>query len=129
MTQKIMVIDDEIISDKIVVDYLHDANYLTETVTNGKTAWELLSKQPQDYMMVIVDRMMLGVDGMELLRRIKKTPDLQNIPVIMQTGEAEPEEHVAAIAAGVFDFIYKPVDRDLLLFLVNKALNNKKAHA
>jgi DNA-binding NtrC family response regulator len=66
---------------------------------------------------------MIGVDGMMLLDRIKTAPHLEKIPVIMQTGEAEFEEHVNAVRAGVFDFIYKPVSEELLLFVVGNAIN------
>lgn len=120
--QKILVVDDDSVSAKVIVDHLKEANYAVDSTTQGKEAWEILTQYPEEYAVILVDRMMMGVDGMELLRRIKQSPPLQTIPVIMITGQAQPEEHVDAIAAGVFDFIYKPIEKDLLLFLVQKAV-------
>jgi DNA-binding response OmpR family regulator len=120
------VIDDDTISAKIITDYLKTAHYTVDTIFESKKAWELLNQHPQDYGLIFIDRMMFGVDGMEFLRRIKHTSSLQHIPVIMFTGEAEPEEHVNAIAAGVSDFIYKPVEKDLLLYLVGEIIKGRE---
>lgn len=120
--KKILVVDDEIISTRIIANHLTGAGYQVDTVYDGKNAWGLLSENPENYALVFADRMMLGIDGMELLKRIKTTPELQHIPVIMITGQAEPEEFVAALDAQALDVVYKPIDRDLLLYITEQAL-------
>lgn len=127
--QKILVVDDDNVSVKVIINHLKEAHYLVDSANQGKEAWEMLTQYPEEYAVILVDRMMMGVDGMELLRRIKQSPPLQNIPVIMITGQAQPEEHVDAIAAGVFDFLYKPIEKDLLLFLVQKALEQSQKNS
>jgi two-component system cell cycle response regulator len=120
--KKILIVDDEVISTRIIANHLISANYQVDTAYDGKKAWELLHQHPEDYALVFADRMMLGVDGMELLKRIKTSPELQHIPVIMITGQAEPEEFVAALDAQALDVLYKPIDGDLLLFITKQAL-------
>lgn len=124
MLKKILVVDDDAISNKIIVTFLKEANYIVEEDSNANDAWKKLLQHPDDFSLILVDRMMFGVDGMTLLHRIKHNPQLKNIPVVMLTGEAEPEDHVAAIAEGACDFIYKPVENKLLLFVVENALKN-----
>lgn len=120
---RILLIDDDPISLKILQEYCNNLGYQSDCSKSGNEAWELLISDPAKYQIVIVDRMMEGVDGLELLKRIKAHQDLQHIPVIMQTGEAEPEEHIAAVQAGVFDFIYKPVEEILLMYIIRNALS------
>lgn len=119
---KILIVDDDNFGNAILADYLKSANYQVEVITESKKAWEILQDHGNNYAAVIVDRVMLGIDGIELLHRMKQKPALKNLPVIMQTGEALPEEFVAAMAAGVFDFVYKPVDKSTLIMTIKNAI-------
>ena len=127
--KKILVVDDDTLCTKVIVEHLKEASYPVDSAAKGSEAWEMLTSAPEQYAALFVDRMMLGVDGMELLRRIKQSPSLRQIAVIMITGEAQPDEHVDAIAAGVFDFLYKPIEKELLLFLAQKALEQYQKNA
>jgi CheY-like chemotaxis protein len=128
MAGKILIVDDELLSSKIIANYLQDINYSVEEARSGAKALELLNAHPQDYQIVIVDRMMFGIDGMEVLRRIKQSPELKHIPVIMQTGEAEAEDSINAMAAGAFAFVFKPIEHDALLLLIKSALTEYNKH-
>lgn len=119
----ILAVDDGPISLKILTEHLESLGYSVEAVSSGKIAWELLQRYPEKYAVVIVDRMMEGIDGMQLLRYIKSTAALKNIPVIIQTGEADAEDFIAAVKAGVFDFIYKPLEQKLLMYVIKNAIN------
>jgi two-component system chemotaxis response regulator CheY len=120
--KKILVIDDDPICLTILSDCLVELGYAVEQAHSGEQAWAALEEKPQDFQLVIVDRMMLGLDGMALLMRIKNTAQLKHIPVIMQTGESEKDEHCAAIKAGAADYLYKPLDRTLLFHLLKRLL-------
>ena len=120
--QRILVVDDEPVSATFLAHYLEEGGYLTSVASSGKEAWNLLDRQPEAYSVVLVDRMMPGVDGLEIVRRVKSDARMQAIPVIVQTGQAEKEEMIRALRVGAFDFIYKPVEPELLLPLVRRAL-------
>jgi len=118
----ILIVDDDVISIRIIEDHLQGNLYQTASAESGESAWGMLSKSPADYDVVIVDRLMEGMDGLELTRKIKADPQLTNLPVIVQTGQADPDEFIAALNAGAFDFIYKPVEQELLLYVIENAL-------
>lgn len=119
-TSKILVVDDEPICVKILVDQLHDLNYQTDYAYGGEDAWHLLQQHPQDYALVIADRMMIGMDGLMLLRKIKTNKSLSHIPFLMLTGEADVEDRIVALQAGAVDCLFKPVDSILLLHLIKR---------
>ncbi len=120
----ILVIDDDPISLKVLVDLLRSLDYTTDAATSGEAAWKLLLQHPHRYTAIIVDRVMEGIDALELIRLLHQNSNLKNIPIIVQTGEADPEDFIAAVKAGASDFIYKPIEKDLLMHVVKKAINN-----
>jgi len=117
----LLIIDDDPINLRMLAHFFTSKNISYVYSTDGHTAWEILRNNPEKFKLVIVDRMMLGLDGMGLLKKMQQDPVLKNIPVIFMTGEAEREEHLEALKAGAFDFIYKPIDFELLLILIKKA--------
>ncbi len=127
MTQKkteILLVDDDPIILKVLTEYLHEAKYKTTTAENGEVAWKLLNEHPSRFSVMIVDRVMPILDGINLLYKIKMTPSLHHIPIIMLTNHAERQEVGVAVAAGVFDFLFKPIEQELLLLVVKRALDN-----
>jgi len=119
---KILIVDDDPISLAVVAQHLQIANYQCVIANHGQEAWELLQKTPKDFVMVIADRIMPYLHGIEVLAKMQQHSDLKEIPLIMLTGEADREEISAAFKAGVFDFLYKPVEKELLLAVVKRAL-------
>ncbi|HAX18101.1 MAG TPA: hypothetical protein DCY00_05860, partial [Actinobacteria bacterium] len=86
------------------------AGYAVSTAEDGRKAIKEMEKKSVD--VVITDVQMPNLNGMELLRYIKKqTPYL---PVILVTGYATVQDAVSVIKEGAFDYIQKPFDRDTL---------------
>lgn len=121
---KLLLADDDPISLRILISYLTEANFEVITALHGQEALEMLRCSPHDYAAVIVDRIMPYMHGMELLHQVQNDPELKNIPIIVITGVADKDEMVEALRAGAFDFLYKPVERELLLAVVKKALRS-----
>lgn len=119
---KLLIVDDDPISLRVLSEYLQDGNYAFFTAENGQQAWEILQKFPQEFALVIADRIMPKMHGLQLLAQMRKHEILKNTPLVMLTGEAEKEEIVVAIKAGVFDFLHKPIEKELLLAVLNRAL-------
>ena len=87
----------------------------------GEEALRLLSQKRFDC--AVVDVKMPGMDGLELLRRIRK--DYPNTAVILLTGHASVELGVQGIELGAFEYLMKPVELDELLDTVRRAVSDK----
>ncbi len=72
----------------------------------------------------MLDRIMPGVGGMEVLKAVKAEPRYRDIPVIMQTGAAARDEIMQGIEAGVYYYLTKPYEPQMLLALVGAALKD-----
>jgi DNA-binding NtrC family response regulator len=120
MTARILVVDDEDIVVKSCIRILSDQHQV-DAASNGRDA--LLKIEEETYDIVILDIMMPGMDGIEVLRRIKEThPD---IDVVMVTGLSQIETAVQAMKLGAFDYISKPFDPDELALIVQRVLERR----
>lgn len=125
---RILVIDDEELNLEILVDYFTDETTVApHTAADGETAWQLLQDPAHDYRIIVLDRMMPGLDGIGLLRRIKGDPRLASIPVIMQTAANSAAQIREGLEAGAYYYLTKPYRRDELLAIVHAALADAEA--
>lgn len=118
-----LVVDDERMNREVIVANLRASGYETVTAEDGQQAWEILDRLPDDFDVILLDRRMPRMDGMELLSRLKADERLRHIPVIMQTAYASSDDVVDGIKAGVYYYLQKPLDRMLLLSVVASAVD------
>ena len=118
----ILIVDDEPINLDIISAHLENDAYDIVTAKNGETAWELLQANPGHYDVIILDRMMPGMDGMQVLANIKDSEPMERIPVVMQTAKAENSEIVEGLRAGAYYYLTKPYDGDVLKTIVRSAV-------
>ena len=95
-----------------------------QTATNGADALKILQKVRID--VVVLDVKMPGMDGVEVLRRIKQEHPL--VEVIMLTGHASAESAVDGLKLGAFDYVMKPLDIPDLLAKIEEACRKKRTH-
>ena len=88
--------------------------------TDGAAAFDRVNAVGPD--LVLMDVMLPGGDGVALTERIKSTPDLAAIPVVMLSGEARLDTLVRSMEAGAADFIVKPFTREALIAKLGKYL-------
>jgi len=119
---RLLVVDDEEINREIITEYLDGAGYDLTLVENGARALEELSAGGA-FDAVILDRMMPGIDGLEVLRRVQADPTLSSIPVIMQTAAAGHEQVAEGLRLGAYYYLTKPYHRDALIAVVRSALD------
>jgi len=130
MTQRqILVVDDEIINLQIIREYLEDTQHHLELVTSAELAWERLTSGDQPLDLVIIDRMMPGMNGIELLKQMKADARFAAIPVIMQTAATAPEQVREGIEAGAYYYLAKPYEPETLLAIVRAALTDVEVRA
>jgi len=117
-TKKIMVVDDEDSIRQSLSDVLKDEGFKVISARDGHEALKLLDSIPPD--LVLLDIWMPGMDGTEVLKRIKTArPGLQ---VIMISGHGNIEAAVKAIKLGAYDYIEKPLSLEGILLTVKRAL-------
>lgn len=101
-------------------------DYIVQIASSGDEALKLLSngRMPD---LILLDVSMPEMDGYELLQRIKKNPDTQNVPVIFLTAHSEPEDEAKGFALGAVDYITKPVSPPIVKARVASQISLKAA--
>ena len=102
---------------------LRRKGYTVRCASSGQQALAQLQTEAAD--LVILDVMMPGMSGLEVVERIRKQPRLQSLPIIMATAKADSEDVVRALDLGADDYVSKPIDVDVLLARVRAQLRGK----
>ncbi len=86
--------------------------YSTSTVSDGNMAVKIIEAEKPD--LVLLDCIMPGINGFEVIKKIKGIDSLTHIPIILLTGLSSREDRIQGIAAGANDFLTKPIDEEEL---------------
>lgn len=119
---KILVVDDDKLTLDILTSMLERDGYQVTPVTSGKEALAGLGRE--FYNLILTDLVMEGMDGLALLKEVKKVSP-ESI-VLMITGHSSIETAVNAMYAGAMDYILKPCEQADLLFKVQRALDRQR---
>ena len=122
-TQSVLVVDDNLLNVELFVAYLAGLDCSTVTATSGPDALDAVRSHRPD--LVVLDVMMPGMDGFEVCRRIKSSPESAMTPVVLVTALAN---HSARVEAGADDFLTKPLDRYELLARCRSLLRMKSLY-
>lgn len=117
----VLVVEDNDLDRQLLHAHLSDMEAETEFARDGVEAWELLSRGPERFDVVLLDRTMPRMNGLELLGKIKSDARCRALPVILQTAAVGREEMIEGIRAGAYYYLTKPVDPDVLLNVVRTA--------
>lgn len=120
----LLVIDNEPSSLNLLKLNCEKAGYHVLTANSGLEGWEMLQKNKNIIQTILLDRMMPDIDDIEFLRKIKATPEIGHIPVIMQTAGAEKKQVLEGIKAGAYYYLTKPYDGSVMLSIVGAAVND-----
>jgi PAS domain S-box-containing protein len=119
----ILIIDDEIAICEALADFLEDNEYQTLSAENGCAGLELFKQKQPD--LILTDLRMPEVDGLDVLREVKKNSP--ETPIIVVSGTGCMTDSIDALRLGACDFIVKPItDMPILLHAVEKALEHTK---
>lgn len=124
----VLIVDDEAINRLLLNEYLVDAGYDVVEADGGIQALEALNKEPNRFSAVLLDRMMPDMDGLTVLKQMKETVILEDIPVIMQTAKAMKSEIQEGLECGSYYYLTKPFDRKTLLTILQAAIEQFTAH-
>ncbi|MGA7324519.1 MAG: response regulator [Rhodomicrobium sp.] len=123
---KILAVDDEEFNLDILKSLMVDAGYDVVEAEDGVTALQRLEEHP-NVDVILLDRMMPSMDGMEVVKKIKAEARFRDIPVIMQTAAAASDQVLEGLKAGVYYYLTKPYEDVMLLAIVKAALEDAKA--
>ena len=121
---RILVVDDFSTMRRIVKNILKQLGYTNVVdADDGTTAWEVLNKDNIDF--VITDWNMPNMSGLELLKKIRNSEEFAAMPVLMVTAEAQQENIIEAVQAGVSNYIVKPFTADAIEQKIDKIFSKR----
>jgi len=123
MNPKILIVDDQADNLDAIVRFIEEDNspYELLQALNGKVALKIVEEEIPD--LIITDWEMPGMDGIELIKKLKQDENTAEIPVIMCTGVMTTSENLlTALKAGAVDYIRKPIDKIELIARVKSML-------
>lgn len=128
MGKKVLVVDDDPVIRNVVQAILEGEGYCVVLAEDGQQGLDILDSGPQplDYCLIVLDVVMPGINGLDVLTRLKLQPRTQSIPVLMLTGEDKAEDILEGYNVGADYYITKPFTRQQLLYGVSMVLSPEK---
>lgn len=123
MRKKILSVDDDALNRDILNEYLTEGGYEAIEADDGDTALKLLN-EVEGINAILLDRMMPRLNGMRVLNTVKADPRFCDIPVIMQSAATARDQILEGIRAGVYYYLTKPYEDQMLLAIVGAALRD-----
>ncbi len=116
----ILVVDDSRTNLNVIGGRLGAMGYLVVLANDGREALDLIAGRGFD--LVLLDMVMPGISGLDVLAEVRASPDTADLPVIMITGVSDARGAVEALAAGADDHVAKPFDFDMLGARIERTL-------
>ena len=110
---KVLVVEDNIINQQVVTEFLSLSGILVSVANNGKQALEQLAQN--DFSAVLMDMHMPVMDGFETTQQLRLQPRFKNLPIFALSAGVTAEEQARCLASGINEFISKPITPEQLL--------------
>ena len=107
--REILVVDDDPSNRKLLDTLLRHEGYAVTSAASGAAALAAVAIRPPD--LILLDLMMPDMDGFDVVRRLRASPETSSVPVVMVTALNDDASRLRLAAAGVDRLIVKPVDR------------------
>jgi CheY-like chemotaxis protein len=119
----VLVAEDNAVNREVALALLSAAGLQVEFAEDGQTAVEKVQQHPYD--LVLMDMHMPVMDGLQATRVLRAMPALQALPILAMTANAFGEDRAACLAAGMNDFVSKPVEPQALYATLLQWLDRK----
>lgn len=104
-----LLVDDEKVSRMVIAKLLQRCGYNATVAESGEEALELLAEDSKRFKLILTDVMMPGINGLELLKKIRENQDLQHVPVVMMSSQENAGTVFEGIRRGAEDYLLKPL--------------------
>jgi DNA-binding response OmpR family regulator len=122
----LLVVDDNEMNRDMLSRRLSRRGHTVETATDGQQALDMISKQSFD--VILLDIMMPGISGIEVLKVIRQSYSAAELPVIMVTAKGDSDDVVTALKLGANDYVIKPLDFPVIIARVQTQLETCYLH-
>src|SRR5512136_956279 len=119
---RILIVEDELTMRETLTAYLEENGFPCESVMRGEDGVDRF--RAGGFSLVIVDLKLPGIDGIEVLKRLRIIDP--GLPVIIMTAYATVENAVVAIKEGAYDYLVKPFDLEELGFIIQKIVEHRR---
>ena len=109
---RILLAEDNDINQQIACEILTGAGFVVEVAENGMIALQMVQREPYD--LVLMDMQMPVMDGLDATTAIRSMTQLHTLPIVAMTANAMPQDRSDCLAAGMNDFLTKPIDPEEL---------------
>ena len=120
----VLAVDDSRTNLNVLGHRLGQQGFLALLCDNGSEALDLIASGGID--LVLLDMMMPGISGIQVLKELRAGPDTADLPIIMVTGRSDSEAAVEALAAGADDYVAKPFEFPVLAARIERTLTRAK---
>jgi DNA-binding response OmpR family regulator len=117
---KILLIDDDHDTLKLIGLILERRGYRVSTADHGQLALEQAASEPAD--LILLDIMMPGIDGLEVTRRLRRQPGTARTPIILFSARSREADRLAGFEAGADDYLTKPIQPNELVLRIEALL-------
>ncbi len=122
---RILVVEDDRDIAALVAYHLTKEGYQVRTAAGGAEALDAVSEERPD--LVVLDVMLPGHSGLDVLREIRRRPDLADLPVIMLTARREETDRIAGLELGADDYVTKPFSPQELVLRIRAVLRRAQS--
>lgn len=120
---RLLLVEDDPFNQEVAQVMLMEAGMLVDCAENGEQAMEMVKQN--DYALILMDKQMPKMDGLEATRQIRKLDKGRDIPIVAMTANAFAEDRQECLDAGMNDFLTKPVMPDILYSTLYKWLSQE----
>lgn len=120
---KVLIVDDDSVNRRMLRQQAHVLGYDSMEASNGREAMDILLSNPSAFNAVVLDRDMPEMNGMDVAHQMSRNPAFSSVPIIMQVAQGADHEVHEGLDAGVFYYISKPIDPDLLSSVLRSAVH------
>ncbi len=131
MNRKILAIDDEPNNLEIIEGFLRIGNFTDYDIIKcgcAEDGYKILTESYKDIDVIILDQMMPGMSGFDMVNLVKKQENLMRIPIVMQTASAEKSQMVEGFKLGIYHYLTKPYLCSVFNAIVRGAIDNHNKH-
>jgi adenylate cyclase len=126
ITGTVLAVDDSADNRDLLARYLTREGHTVLLADSGAEALKILDENPVD--LVLLDLIMPGMNGSEVLTRMKANNELRALPVIVISGQQDMDDIISCIEAGADDYLFKPFNQVLLQARISAGLERKRWH-